>query len=132
MNSDQLLPNELKAVATASLLELEQQALDLGLSRRLPQSWVAANAAPEGTHYLWPALWHSLSHRPDVPSHLRRELLIALRTGERIGSLLDVLPGDLAPLPRVTSRDEGMEVSRFLSSAPSARERLIREGETLL
>ncbi|SEQ99964.1 hypothetical protein [Streptomyces radiopugnans] len=131
MNSDQSLPRELKAIATASLLELEERALDLGLSQRLDPSWVAVNAAPAGVRYLWPVLWHDLSHRPDVPAHLRCELLIALYTGERVRSLLDVLPGDFASLPRVTSRDEGMEVGRLLDSAPSVREWLLREGETL-
>ncbi|SEG91728.1 hypothetical protein SAMN04489712_13033 [Thermomonospora echinospora] len=131
MDSDKPLPRELKAVATASLLELEERALDLGLSQRLPPSWVAANAAPAGTHYLWPALWRDLPHRPDVPPHLRCELLIALRTGERVRGLLDVLPGDFASLPKVTSRTEGTEVSRFLDSAPSIRDWLLREGEVL-
>ncbi|WP_277347756.1 hypothetical protein [Streptomyces barkulensis] len=42
-----------------------------------------------------------------------------------------MLPGDFASLPRVTSRDEGMEVGRLLDSAPSVREWLLREGETL-
>lgn len=131
MNSDRPLPRELKAMATASLLELEERALDLGLSQRLDPSWVAANAAPAGVHHLWPALWHDLSHRPEVPAHLRCELLIALRTGERVRGLLDVLPGDFASLPGVTSRDGGMEVGRLLDSAPSVREWLLREGETL-
>jgi hypothetical protein len=77
---------------------------------------VAANAAPVGTHYLRPTLWHGLSHRPDVPSHLRCELLIVLCAGESVRSLLDVLPGDFTPLPRVTSRDEGMEAGQLLRS----------------
>jgi hypothetical protein len=131
MNSDQPLPHVLKAISTASLLKLEERALDLGLSQRLPPSWVASNAAPSGTHYLWPALWHDQSHRPEVPHHLRCELLIALCAGERVRSLLDVLPGDFAPLPRVTSRDEGRQASRFLESAPSVREWLLREDGTL-
>ncbi|MET4663055.1 hypothetical protein ABID80_006819 [Streptomyces sp. PvP037] len=40
-------------------------------------------------------------------------------------SLLDVLPDDFAPLPRVISRDEGMEVGRLLYSSPSVREWLL-------
>lgn len=53
MDFDQLLPRELKAVDSASLFRLEERASDLGLSQRLDPVWVQANAAPDGTHYLW-------------------------------------------------------------------------------
>jgi hypothetical protein len=126
MPFDQPLPRELKAIDSVSLFRLEEQAGDLGLSQRLEPAWVRANAAPDGTHYLRPALWHSLSHRPDVPRQLRCELLITLRAGDRVLSLLDVLPDDFAPLPRVTSREEGLEVGRLLDRAPSVGEWLPR------
>ncbi|MBT2511579.1 hypothetical protein J7I98_38520 [Streptomyces sp. ISL-98] len=129
MHFEQPLPRELKAIDSASLFRLEKRACDLGLSQRLEPAWVQAHAAPDGTHYLWPALWHSLSHRPDVPRQLRCELLITLRAGERVVSLLDVLPDDFTPLPRVTSREEGMQVSQLLDRAPSVREWLLRESE---
>ncbi len=129
MDFDQPLPRELKAVDSSSLLRLEERARDLGLSQRLDPAWVRANAAPDSAHYLWPSLWHSLSHRPDVPRQLRCELLITLRAGDRVTSLLDVLPDDFAPLPRVTSRDEGMQVGQLFVRAPSIREWLLREGE---
>ncbi|MEU9266191.1 hypothetical protein AB0E04_12160 [Streptomyces sp. NPDC048251] len=129
MDFDQPLPRELKAVDSTSLFRLEERACDLGLSQRLDPAWVQANAAPEGTHYLWPVLWHSLSHRPDVPRQLRCELLITLRAGDRVISLLDVLPDDFTPLSRVTSREEGMQVSQLFGHAPSVREWLLREGE---
>lgn len=44
-------------------------------------------------------------------------------------SLLDVIPDDFTPLPKVTSREEGMRVRRILDRAPSVRERLMGEGE---
>ncbi|MFI6062212.1 hypothetical protein [Streptomyces sp. NPDC051286] len=129
MNSDQPLPREVKVIDTASLLRLEERACELSLNQRLDPAWVVANAAPDGTHSLWPALWNSLSHRPDVPRQLRCELLITLRTGDRVMSLLDVLPDDFTPLPRVTSRDDGMRASELLDRSPSVREWLEREGE---
>ncbi|MEV5856911.1 hypothetical protein [Streptomyces anulatus] len=128
MDFEQPLPRELKAVDSASLFRLEERASDLGLSQRLDPAWVRVNAAPDGTHYLWPVRWHTLSHRPDVPHHVRWELLITLCTGDRVLSLLDVIPGDFAPLPKVTSREEGMQVRRLLDRAPSVREWLLREG----
>ncbi|MGW3744276.1 hypothetical protein ACWD62_27710 [Streptomyces sp. NPDC005146] len=96
MNSDQSLPRVLKVVDTASLLNLEERAVALGLSQRLEPAWVAANTAPDEAHYLWPVMLHDLSHRPDGSPQLRCELLITLPTGEHVLSLLDVLPDDFA------------------------------------
>ncbi len=129
MDFDQPLPREVKVIDSASLFRLEEQACSLSLNQRLDPAWVQANAAPDGTHYLWPALWNSLSHRPDVPRQLRCELLITLRAGDRVVSWLDVLPEDFTPLPRVTSREEGMKVSQLLDRSPSVREWLLRESE---
>ncbi|MDQ0990708.1 hypothetical protein [Streptomyces sp. V3I7] len=129
MNSDQPLPRQVKFIDTASLLRLEERARELSLSQRLDPALVMENAAPDGTHYLWPAMWHSLSHRPDLPRQVRCELLITTRTGDRVLSLLDVLPDDFTPLPRVTSRDDGMRVRELLDHSPSVREWLLREGE---
>ncbi|MFF8966828.1 hypothetical protein ACF1BK_29215 [Streptomyces globisporus] len=131
MDFEPPLPREVKVIDSASLFRLEEQADDLGLSQRLDPAWVRASVAPDATHYLWPALWHTLSHRPDVPRHVRWELLITLHTGDRVLSLLDVIPDDFAPLPKVTSREEGMRVRRLLDQAPSVREWLLREDEGL-
>ncbi|AKL65384.1 MULTISPECIES: hypothetical protein [Streptomyces] len=128
MNSDQPVPREVKVIDTASLLRLEERAGELGLNQRLDPGWVMANAAPDGAHYLWPALWNSTPHRPAIPRQLRCELLITLRAGVHMMGLLDLLPDDFTPLPRVTSRDEGMQVSRLLDRAPSVREWLLKEG----
>ncbi|MBV7251916.1 hypothetical protein KQH21_03695 [Streptomyces sp. IpFD-1.1] len=129
MNADRPLPSELKAVDSATLLRLQQRARDLGLSQRLDATWVRANAQPDGTHHLWTAFWHELSHRQDIPRQLRCELLIALGTGVRVRSLLDVLPADFTPLPRVTAREEGLRVARLADRAPSVREWLLRQGD---
>ncbi|MER7735646.1 hypothetical protein ABTX80_32640 [Streptomyces erythrochromogenes] len=129
MDFDQPLPREVKVIDSASLCRLEERACDLGLNARLDPSWVRANTAPDGTHYLWPALWNRPFHRPDLPPQLRCESLITLRAGDRVVSWLDVLPDDFTPLPRVTSREEGMQVSRLLDRSPSVREWVLREGE---
>lgn len=129
MDFDQPLPREVKVIDSASLFRLEERACSLSLNQRLDPAWVQANAAPDKTHYLWPALWNSLSHRPDVPRQLRCELLITLRSGDRVVSWLDVLPEDFTPLPRVTSREEVMKVSQLLDRSPSVREWLLRESE---
>ncbi|MFK0254693.1 hypothetical protein [Streptomyces sp. NPDC090445] len=129
MNSNPPVPREVKVIDTVSLLRLEERARNLGLNQRLDPAWVTVNAAPSGNHYLWPALWNSLAHRPAIPRQLRCELLITMREGGHVISLLDVLPADFSPLPRVTSREEGMRISRLLDRVPSVREWLLSEGE---
>ncbi|WP_328940431.1 hypothetical protein OG259_01105 [Streptomyces sp. NBC_00250] len=126
MDPDASVPRELKVLDTGSLLALEERALGLGLHQRLDPVWVEAHAAPGGRHHLWPALWNSLPHRPEVPRQLRCELLITLRDEEHVMSLLDVLPEDFAPLPKVTSRAEGLRVGRLLDTSPSVRQWLSR------
>jgi hypothetical protein len=119
---DHSVPREAKAIDTAALLTLEEDATALELNQRLPPSWVAANAANGGVHYLRPALWNSLQHRPELPRQLRCELLIELRSGERVMSLLDVLPDAFAPLPRIITRDEVLRLGLLLERARSVRE----------
>jgi hypothetical protein len=119
---DHAVPRETKAIDTAALLTLEKDARALELNQRLPPSWVAANAATDGVHYLRPALWNSLQHRPELPRQLRCELLIELRSGERVMSLLDVLPDTFASLPRITTCDEVLRVGLLLEHARSVRE----------
>lgn len=128
MNSDEPVPREVKVLDTASLARLEERACELSLNQRLDPAWARANAAPDGTHYPWPALWNSLSHRPDVPRQIRCELLITLRAGDRVVSWPDVLPDDFTPLRRVTSRDEGMQVSRLLDSSSGVKGWLLGRG----
>ncbi|MFB7836920.1 hypothetical protein [Streptomyces sp. NPDC056056] len=126
---DPPVPREVKRLDTAALLALEERALELVLNQRLDPGWVEEHAASDGTHYLWPAVWNHLAHRPEVPRQLRCELLLALRGGQHVMSLLDMLPEDFAPLPRVTSRDEGMRVSRLLDESPTVWQWQTRSSE---
>ncbi|MET9777811.1 hypothetical protein ABZ023_26725 [Streptomyces sp. NPDC006367] len=119
MESDDPVPREVKVLDTASLAGLEQRAFELDLNQGLDPAWVRENAAPEGAHYLWPAVWQCGPRYPAVPRQLRCELLIELRARQYVMSLLDVLPDDFAPLPRVTSREEGMRVARLLDHSPT-------------
>lgn len=92
MACDGPVPRVVKAAGTAALPALEEKAARLGLSQRLPLEWLAENIAPAGRHYLWPGILHRLSHRPEVSPHLRCELLLQVRDGEQVLSLLDVMP----------------------------------------
>jgi hypothetical protein len=118
------LPRQLKVVDCATLLELERLAARLSLNQRLDVEWLEAKVALEGGHYLWPALWNVHSHRadPELVRHLRCELLLRLRSGEQVLSLLDMRLADFDPLPTVRSRAEGMQVASLLDSVPTVRQ----------
>jgi hypothetical protein len=111
------VPRVVKVTDTAGLLALEDTAVALGLVQRLSAQWLAENVAPGGRHYLWPGLWHRLSHRADISPHLRCELLLELRDEQEALSLLDIMPHDFAALPSVTSRDELSQVRQLMDSA---------------
>ncbi|MFJ6772694.1 hypothetical protein ACIQOV_17320 [Kitasatospora sp. NPDC091257] len=120
------LPGEVKVIDTPTLLRLQERAEGLGLAQRLGRAWVRAHADPQGRHWLRPALWHGLTHRPELPRQLRCEAALAVRGGDRVRSLLDVLPEDFAPLRTATSRDRvWMPVGGVLS----AGDRTARQDE---
>ncbi|MFH8383377.1 hypothetical protein ACH4E7_20925 [Kitasatospora sp. NPDC018058] len=123
MTAEPALPREVKALDTPALLRPEGRGLDLGLGRRLDPGWARANAAPDGRYCLRPALWHDLTHRPELPGQLRCVVLPAVRTGEHVQSLLDGPPGDLAALPRAVPGEEG------LRRAPAGGLRSVREWQ---
>ncbi|MGW6404968.1 hypothetical protein [Streptomyces sp. NPDC055134] len=86
------LPRTVRAVDTAQLLDLAQEAAMHGFSQRLPVDWLQEHLAAEATHYLFPTLVQRLTHRPEVPLQWRCQQLLTVRTGEQIWGLLDILP----------------------------------------
>lgn len=90
------LPRTVRAVDTAVLLELAQEAAIHGFSQRLPVDWLQEHLAAEATHYLFPTL---VQRRPEVPLLWRCQQLLTATTGEQIWGLLDVLPGTFDKLP---------------------------------
>jgi len=116
------VPQDAKVFDSVSLVAVETRAADLDLNQGLPHAWLDRHLAPAGNHYLRPGLWHSFSHRPDVPLHLRCELLIELADGEQVLSLLDVLPEDYDRLPSVRARAEYLAVAAKMSEARSVKE----------
>jgi hypothetical protein len=89
---------------------------------RLPRRWLDRHVAPAGAAYLRPALWHSLSHSPEISPRLRRELPIELSNGQQVLSLIDVMPHDYEQLRSVPTRAEYLAIVRKLADAQSVRE----------
>ncbi|MFB6982322.1 hypothetical protein [Streptomyces scopuliridis] len=125
------LPRTIRAVDTAQLLNLEQEATAFGFSQRLPVDWLREHLAAEATHYLFPALVHGLRHRPEVSPQWRCRLLLTVGTGEQILSLLDVLPDTFDKIPETLDAASKTDIARRIEQAMSQRdwvERMVTEG----
>ncbi|GII75539.1 hypothetical protein Sru01_05210 [Sphaerisporangium rufum] len=97
--SDPDVPRTVKAISTAQLVLLDEEATRYGFSRRHGVAWLTEYADPGATQYLYPAFVHHLDHRPECSPQWRCMLLLALRDGEQVFSLLDVLPASFDELP---------------------------------
>ncbi|MEV6968836.1 hypothetical protein AB0M47_27325 [Hamadaea sp. NPDC051192] len=93
------VPRTVKAVSTPELVRLDSQAIEFRLNRNHGAGWLTRYADPEATHFLRPFLLHRLSHRPEVSPHVRCMLLLRMRDGQQIFSLLDVMPASFDALP---------------------------------
>jgi hypothetical protein len=116
------LPRTIRAVDTDQVLHLEEEAARMALSQRLPLDWLREHVAGAATHYLFPALVHELSHRPEVSPQWRCELLLTVRTGEQILSLLDVLPAAFQRLPETLDPSAKTDIANLMQQAISVRE----------
>lgn len=108
------LPRTVKAVDTAQLLELDAEAEECGLNRRHGVAWLSEYADRTAIHYLWPALVHRLEHRPEYSPHWRCMLLLTVRDGQQVFSLLDVLPASFDQLPETLDAASGTEIAHKL------------------
>ncbi|MET8170181.1 hypothetical protein ABZT34_39120 [Streptomyces sp. NPDC005329] len=123
-----VLPRTIRAVDTERLLLLEEEAARLGFSQRLPADWLREHAGAEAVHYLFPAMEHRLTHRPDVPPQWRCELLLTVRTGDEVLSLLDVLPATFQELPETLGAAAKSDIAARMKRALAVREWVEREG----
>lgn len=91
-------------------------------SQRLPLDWLREHVAGAATHYLFPWLVHRLSHRPEVSPQWRCQLLLTVRTGEQILSLLDVLPATFQRLPETLTPSMKTDIARRMDRVLTVRE----------
>lgn len=116
------LPRTVRAVHTAQLLDLAQEAAMHGFSQRLPVDWLQEHLAAEATHYLFPTLIQRLRHRPEVPLQWRCQQLLTVRTGEQIWGLLDVLPDTFDKLPETLDTESKKDIVSRIERAVTQRE----------
>lgn len=69
------------------------------VNRNHGAGWLVEYADPGATHYLRPVLVHRAGHRPEYSPHWRCMLLLAMRDGQQVFSLLDIPPTSFEELP---------------------------------
>ncbi|MGW9325034.1 hypothetical protein [Streptomyces koyangensis] len=116
------LPRTVRAVDTAQLLDLAQEAAMHGFSPRLPVDWLQEHLAAEATHYLVPTIVQHLRHRPDMPQQWRCRQLLTVRTGEQIWGLLDILPDTFDKIPETLDAASKKDIVTRLGQAVTQRE----------
>ncbi|GAA2816627.1 hypothetical protein RMN57_19920 [Kitasatospora sp. CM 4170] len=116
------LPRTVRAVDTAQLLDLAQEAAMHGFSQRLPVDWLQEHLAAEATHYLFPTLIQRLRHRPEVPLQWRCQQLLTVSTGEQIWGLLDVLPDTFDKIPETLDTASRKDIVSRIERAVTVRE----------
>ncbi|WP_433229957.1 hypothetical protein ACQP2H_30435 [Micromonospora sp. CA-248260] len=109
-----VVPRMVKAVDTSELIRLDAEAIECGLNRNHGVGWLMEFADPEAVHYLRPVLVHRAPHRPQFSPHWRCMLLLTMRDGQQIFSLLDVLPTSFENLPETLDAATETEVTRRL------------------
>ncbi|MEU2759647.1 MULTISPECIES: hypothetical protein [unclassified Streptomyces] len=123
-----LLPRTVRAVDTAQLLDLAQEAAMHGFSQRLPVDWLREHLAAEATHYLFPTIVQRLTHRLEMPLQWRCRQLLTVTTGEQILGLLDVLPGTFVNIPETLDTASKKDIVGRIERAVSVREWVERMG----
>jgi len=93
------VPRTVKAIDTAELIRLDAEAIAYGFNRNHGAGWLAEHAALEAMHYLRPVLVHRAGRRPEFSPHWRCILLLTMRDGQEVFSLLDVWPASFDRLP---------------------------------
>ena len=122
------LPRTVRAVGTAHLLDLAQEAAVHNFSQRLPVDWLREHLAAEATHYLFPTLVQRLAHRPETPVQWRCQQLLTASTGEQVWGLLDVLPDTFDKIPETLDAASKRDVVSRIERAEKVREWMARTG----
>ncbi|MER6916439.1 hypothetical protein ABT354_32670 [Streptomyces sp. NPDC000594] len=122
------IPRTVRAVDTAHLLALAQEAARHSFSQRLPVGWLREHLAAEATHYLFPTVVQRLTHRPEVPVQWRCQKLMTVSTGEQIWGLLDVLPDTFDKIPETLDTAAKKDTVNCIGRAVTVSEWMERMG----
>jgi hypothetical protein len=100
-----------KVVDTSILVGLDDEARCCGFNRHHEPGWLATNADMSAQHYLYPFVVHRADHRPESSPHWRCMLLLHMRDGQEVFSLLDTMTYDQSTAgPRAERRTASPQV----------------------
>ncbi|MEU6620828.1 hypothetical protein ABZ926_08575 [Streptomyces litmocidini] len=122
------LPRTVRAVDTAQLLDLAQEAAPHSFSQRLPVGWLREHLAADATHYLFPTIMQRLTHRPEVPLQWRCQQLLTVNTGGQVWGLLNVLPDTFDKIPETLDTASKKDIVSRIERAVTVREWMERMG----
>jgi hypothetical protein len=113
-----------KVVDTSILVGLDDEARSYGFNRHHEPGWLATNADMSAQHYLYPFMVHRADHRPEFSPHWRCMLLLRMRDGQEVFSLLDIWPPTFMQIPESLTAREKTVLARRLESGglPTAAE----------
>ncbi|GAA0367302.1 MULTISPECIES: hypothetical protein [Micromonospora] len=108
------LPRTVKAVDTSALVGLDDEARSRGFNRHHGSGWLTTNADESAQHHLHPFLVHRTNHRPEFSPQWRCMLLLRMRDGQEVFSLLDIWPPTFLQLPESLTAQEKTALARRL------------------
>ncbi len=113
-----------KVVDGRTLVALDDEARCRGFNRQHGPGWLAVNADMSAQHYLYPFMVHRASHRPEFSPHWRCMLLLRMRDGQDVFSLLDIWPATFTQIPESLTVQKKTEIAGRLEGGglPTAAE----------
>ena len=118
------VPRTAKVVNASTLVGLDDEARSHGFNRHHEPGWLVANADMFAQHYLYPFMVHCADHRPEFSPHWRCMLLLRMRDGQEVFSLLDIWPPTFMQIPESLTIREKTELAHRLEGGglPTAAE----------
>jgi hypothetical protein len=108
------VPRTVKVVDAMALAALDDEARWRGFNRQHGSGWLTSNADMSAQHYLYPFMVHRASHRPEFSPHWRCMLLLRMRDGQDVLSLLDVWPATFMQIPEALTVQQKTEIASRL------------------
>jgi hypothetical protein len=104
-----------QVVDASTLAGLDDEARSRGFNRHHGPGWLVANADMSPQHYLNPFMVHRADHRPQFSPHWRCMLLLRMRDGQEVFSLLGIWPPTFMQIPELLTIHEKTELARSSS-----------------
>lgn len=105
------MPRTVKVVDAMTLVALDDEARRRGFNRQHGPGWLIVNIDMSARQYLYPFLVHRAGRRPEFSPHWRCMLLLRMRDGQDVFSLLDVWPATFTQIPEALTVQEKTKIA---------------------